>query len=78
MVKNPPVNSRDPRDTVSILESGRSPGVGNGNPFHTFLPGKFHGLRNQASFSPWGCKQSDMTDHAHILYDQKLTFTFEW
>ena len=31
-VKNPPTNAEDTRDTVSIPESGRSPGVGNGNP----------------------------------------------
>ena len=33
MVKNPPDNERDSRDTGSILRSGRSPGGGHGNPF---------------------------------------------
>ena len=32
MVKNPPVNAGDARDSVSVLELGRSPEVGNGNP----------------------------------------------
>ena len=32
MVKNPPANAGDIRDTVSIAGSGRSPGEGNGNP----------------------------------------------
>ena len=32
MAKNLPANARDSRDTGSISESGRSPGVGNGNP----------------------------------------------
>ena len=32
LVKNPPANSGDARDTGSIPDSGRSPGVGNGNP----------------------------------------------
>ena len=32
MVKNLPVNVGDARDAGSILESGRSPGVGNSNP----------------------------------------------
>ena len=32
MVKNPPANAGDIRDTVSIPGSGRSPGEGNGNP----------------------------------------------
>ena len=32
MVKNLPVNAEDTRDSHSIGGSGRSPGVGNGNP----------------------------------------------
>ena len=31
MVKSPPANAGDARDLGSIPESGRSPGVGNGN-----------------------------------------------
>ena len=31
MVKNLPANAGDPRDRASISESGRSPGVENGN-----------------------------------------------
>ena len=26
-----------------------------------FLPGKSHGQRGLASYSPWGCKELDMT-----------------
>ena len=33
VVKNPPANEGDVRDTGSIPWSGRSPGVGNGIPF---------------------------------------------
>ena len=33
MVKNPPANAGDTRDTASIPGSERSPGGGNGNPF---------------------------------------------
>ena len=32
VVKNPPANAGDSRDTGSIPGSGRSPGEGNGNP----------------------------------------------
>ena len=32
MVKNPPANEGDVRDLGAISESGRSPGLGNGNP----------------------------------------------
>ena len=33
MVKNPPAKAGDQRDSHLIPESGRFPGVGNGNPF---------------------------------------------
>ena len=32
VVKNPPANAGDKRDTGTILELGRYPGEGNGNP----------------------------------------------
>ena len=41
----------------SIPESGRSPGGGNG----VLLSGKFHGQRRLAGYSPWHCRESDMT-----------------
>ena len=30
-------------------------------PTPVFLPGKCHGQRSLAGYSPWGCKESDMT-----------------
>ena len=27
-----------------------------------FLPGKFHGQRSLAGYSPWGCKELDVTE----------------
>ena len=36
MVKKPPANAEDSRDTGSIPGLGRSPGVGNGNPLQHF------------------------------------------
>ena len=27
-----------------------------------FLPGEFHGQKSLAACSPWGCKESDMTE----------------
>ena len=35
LVKNPPANARDTRDSSSIPRSGRSPGGGHGNPLHS-------------------------------------------
>ena len=46
VVKNPPANAEDTRDTGSIPGSGRSSGIGNGNPLQYFLPGKYHGQRS--------------------------------
>ena len=38
-------------------------------PTPVFLPGKFHGQRSLEGYSPWGCKESDMTEqwstHVH-------------
>ena len=31
-------------------------------PTPVFVPGKFHGQRSPVSYSPWGCKESDMTE----------------
>ena len=31
-----------------------------------FLPGKSHGQRNLVGYSPWGLKESDMTDHIQM------------
>ena len=60
VVKNLPTNAGDARDTSRIPGLGRSPGVGNGNP--VFLPGKFHGQRIMASYSPWGHKETQLSD----------------
>ena len=35
-------------------------------PTPVFLPGKFHGWRGLAGWSPWGPKESDMTEHTLI------------
>ena len=42
-----------------------------------FLPGKSHRHRTLAGYSPWGRKESDMTEHAHTNYFQDfLSLTF--
>ena len=47
MVKNPPANAGDIRDTGSILESGRSPGGGNG------IPLQYSCLENSMDRGAW-------------------------
>jgi len=36
-------------------------------PTPIFLPGKSHGQRSLAGYSPWGCKESDMAERFHFL-----------
>ena len=32
------------------------------------LPGKFYGQRSLLDYSPWGHKESDMTEQLHFLF----------
>ena len=34
---------------------------------HSSTPGKFHGWRSLVGYSPWDCKQLDMTERLHFL-----------
>ena len=61
-LKNP---STDTGDTGSIPRSGRTPGRGNGNPLqHSCLKNPMD-QRNLVGYSPWGCKESNMTEYTH-------------
>ena len=53
---------------TGCLETQRS--VGRGEPWRAtpvFLPGKSHGQRSLAGYSPWGRKELDMTEHEASL-----------
>ena len=65
VVKNPPANAGDSGDTGSIPELGRCSGEGKGNTL-VFLPGKSHGQRRLVGYSPWGCKETRLSEHACI------------
>ena len=88
LVKNLPANAGDARDSGLILELGRYPEIGNGKPIPVFLPGVFHGQRSLAEYSPWGRKESVMTEHAcarahththtHTQSLSKITTAFLW
>ena len=60
MIKNPPANAGDIRDTGSIPGSRRSFGVGNDNPL------QYSCLENSmdkgAMDNPWGRKKLDVTE----------------
>ena len=52
-------------DLGSIPELGRSPGGGHGNPLQYSCLENPHGQRSLVGYSPWGCKESDMTETKH-------------
>ena len=78
VVKNPPADAGDARDSGLIPELGRSSGGGNCK-LLIFLPGKFHGQRSLADYSPWGHKELDTTDElsAHT-HTRTHTHTQRW
>ena len=47
---------------------GKIPWSRKWQPTPVFLPRKFHGQRSLAGYSPWGRKESDMTEHTHTFY----------
>ena len=36
-------------------------------PTPVLLPGKSHGWRSMVGYSPWGCKELDMTELLHLV-----------
>ena len=64
-------------DLCSIPGSGRSPGEGNGNPLQYYCLEKSHGQRSLVGYSPWGCKESDMTERLHFHFAYTMTAIFD-
>ena len=56
MVKNPPVNAGD-ISSISGLIPRLNPWRRKLQPTPVFLPGKSHGQRKLACYSPWGCRR---------------------
>ena len=61
VVKNPPASAADLRDRFDAWV-GKIPWRREWQPTPVLLPGKSHGQRSLAGYSPGGCKQSDMTE----------------
>ena len=69
MVKSPPANAGDVRNSGSISGSGRSPGEGHGTPLQYSCLENPHGQRSLAGYSLRGHKQLYMTEctYTHLL-----------
>ena len=61
-------------DLGSIPGLGRTPGGGHGSPLQYSCLENPHGPRSLACYSPWGCKELDMTEQlsAHSTYHVNL------
>ena len=66
MVKNLPASAGDTRDMGLIPGTGRSLGVGNGNPLQYSCWGNLLGQRSLAGYCPWGCKELNVTEYTCI------------
>ena len=66
----------DTRDLGLILESGKSPGGGSGNPLeYSCLENPVGRGAWWATYSPWGCTESNMTEQlTFLLLESKLYF----
>ena len=82
LVKNSPANAGDTRD-MSLIP--RSDPLEKEMAMHSsILPGKLHGQRSLAGYSPWGCKESDTIEcvctytlaHTHTVASHKFHFFF--
>ena len=62
VVKNPPANAGDIRESGVISELERIPWRRKGQPTPVFLSGESHGQRSLASCGPWGHKESATTE----------------
>ena len=72
MVKNPPANARDSRNAGWIPGSGRFPWRRARQPTPVLLSGESHGQRSLAGYSPWGHKESDMTEATARMHTHKM------
>ena len=64
VVKDFPANAGD---TGSIPGLRRFPWRRKWQPTPVFLPGKSHGLRSLAGYSPWDHKELDMIEHVYTI-----------
>ena len=72
MVKNPPANAEDMTVMDLIPGSGKSSGVGSGNPFqYSCLENPMDRGAWQATYSPWSCKESNITE---LVFVNAYTF----
>ena len=71
VVKDLPASAGDGKRLGLIPWVGEIPWRRAWQPIPVFLPGESHGQRSLGGYSPWGCKELDMTEvtwHTHTDY----------
>ena len=63
MVKKPPANAGDATAGLVPILGGKIPWRRKWQPTPAFLPGRSHGQRGLAGYSPWGHKESVTERH---------------
>ena len=73
--KNLPAMPETP--VQSLGQVGKVPWRRKWLPTPVFLPGKFHGERVLAGYSPWGSREPDMTERLTMVFFLKfVTFLY--
>ena len=87
MIKNLPANAGDIRDLDVLPWWGRSPGRENGNPLqyscleNPIGRGAWRAPGGRGAHSPWGHKESDMTEqltHTQLFYLKTIIIQIIW
>jgi len=55
---------------------GKSPGEGYGNPLFSYLALRIAWTEEPCGYSPWGRKESDMTEQLSLLYFQSVMVSY--
>ena len=66
-------NAGDTEEPVSIPESGKIPCRRARQPTPVFLPGESRGQSSLVGYSPWGHKDSDMTEQFNTAHDSNIS-----
>ena len=66
-IKNPPANTGHAGNVGSTPGSGRSSGIGNGNPLQ-YSCLENHRQRSLLGYSSWCCKKSDMAEQPTLHF----------
>ena len=77
VVQTLPAKAGDAVDAGSIPESERYPGVGNDNPLQYSCLENSKERRSLAGYSPWGCKESEKTEHARTSQTPRWSQVYE-